>query len=120
MLVDRRRSSASRTRASARPTSAHAADNAHAQFADPKSEFVGILKLWEAYRDAHEDLTQSKLRDWCEKHFLGFLRMREWRELHRQLQLMCEELGWTARRVATERIARPRSAIGATRHCIAR
>jgi ATP-dependent helicase HrpA len=71
-----------------------AADAAHAVFADPKSEFVGILNLWEAYRAAHEDLTQSKLRDWCGKHFLGFLRMREWRELHRQLLVMCEELGW--------------------------
>ncbi len=72
-----------------------AADQAHAQFADPHSEFVGILKLWEAYRQAHEDLSQSKLRDWCEKHFLGFLRMREWRELHRQLLVLCEELGWS-------------------------
>ncbi|NUS61015.1 MAG: ATP-dependent RNA helicase HrpA, partial [Lysobacter sp.] len=71
-----------------------AADNAHAQFADPKSEFVGILKLWDAYRVAHEDLTQSKLRTWAEKHFLGFLRLREWRELHRQLKLLCDELGW--------------------------
>src|SRR5690606_5521717 len=26
--------------------------------------------------------------------FLGFLRMREWRELHRQLKLQCAELGW--------------------------
>src|SRR5690606_7490246 len=69
-----------------------AADNAHALFADPKSEFVGILKLWEAYREAHEDLTQSQLRKWCEKHFLGFLRMREWRELHRQLKLQTGEL----------------------------
>ena len=64
------------------------------QFADPNSEFVGVLKLWDAYRAAHEELTQSKLRNWCEKHFLGFLRMREWRELHRQLLLVCEELGW--------------------------
>lgn len=72
-----------------------AADNAHAQFADPKSEFVGILKLWDAYRVAHEDLTQSKLRTWAEKHFLGFLRLREWRELHRQLKLLCDELGWS-------------------------
>lgn len=71
-----------------------AADAAHAQFADPKSEFVGILKLWDAYRQAHEDLTQSKLRQWAEKHFLGFLRLREWRELHRQLKLLCDELGW--------------------------
>ncbi|NUS39035.1 MAG: DUF3418 domain-containing protein [Lysobacter sp.] len=71
-----------------------AADNAHAVFADPKSEFVGILKLWDAFRAAHEELTQSQLRKWADKHFLGFLRLREWRELHRQLKLLCEELGW--------------------------
>ncbi|HKN78830.1 MAG TPA: DUF3418 domain-containing protein, partial [Lysobacter sp.] len=74
-----------------------AADNAHAQFADPRSEFVGILKLWDAYQAAHEELTQSKLRAWCDKHFLGFLRMREWRELHRQLKLLCDELDWPVR-----------------------
>ncbi|WP_202844439.1 ATP-dependent RNA helicase HrpA [Luteimonas saliphila] len=79
-----------------------AADNAHALFADPKSEFVGILRLWEAYREAHEELTQSQLRKWCEKHFLGFLRMREWRELHRQLKLQCEELGWSTQPAAAE------------------
>jgi len=76
------------------PEARAAADNAHALFADGRSEFVGVLRLWEAYRQAHEDLTQSKLRDWCGRHFLGFLRMREWRELHRQLRLLCEELGW--------------------------
>ena len=75
-----------------RPADARAAaDAAHAQFADPKSEFVGILKLWEAYRRAHEDLTQSQLRKWADRHFLGFLRLREWRELHRQLKLQFEE-----------------------------
>lgn len=62
-----------------------AADAVHREFADAKSDFIGILNLWNAYRAAHEDLTQSKLRDWCEKHFLSFPRMREWRELHRQL-----------------------------------
>lgn len=71
-----------------------AADAAHAEFADPKSEFVGILKLWDAYRAAHEDMTQSQLRKWADKHFLGFLRLREWRELHRQLKLQCDELDW--------------------------
>ncbi|WP_041500406.1 ATP-dependent RNA helicase HrpA, partial [Xanthomonas sacchari] len=77
------------------PEAREAADNAHAKFADARSEFVGILRLWDGYRQAHEDLTQSKLRDWCGRHFLGFLRMREWRELHRQLHLLCAELGWT-------------------------
>ncbi|MDV3469301.1 ATP-dependent RNA helicase HrpA [Stenotrophomonas sp. C3(2023)] len=76
------------------PEARGAADSAHAQFADGRSEFVGVLRLWDGYRQAHEDLTQSRLRDWCGRHFLGFLRMREWRELHRQLRLLCEELGW--------------------------
>ncbi|QQP98400.1 ATP-dependent RNA helicase HrpA [Lysobacter enzymogenes] len=79
-----------------------AADNAHALFADPRSEFVGILKLWDAYQHAHQELTQSKLRGWCEKHFLGFLRMREWRELHRQLKLLCDELGWRSGEASPE------------------
>jgi ATP-dependent helicase HrpA len=83
------------------PEAREAADNAHARFADPRSEFVGILRLWEAYREAHEELTQSKLRDWCGRHFLGFLRMREWRELHRQLRLLCEELGWSEEPAST-------------------
>jgi len=71
-----------------------AADRAHAAFADERSEFVSILKLWDAYRAAHEDLSQSKLRDWCGQRFLNYLRLREWRELHRQLILNCEALGW--------------------------
>ena len=70
------------------------ADAAHAAFADPKSDFVGVLNLWREYHGVHEELTQSKLRDWCSRHFLSFLRMREWRELHRQLLLVTEELGW--------------------------
>jgi ATP-dependent helicase HrpA len=36
------------------------------------------------------------LRDWCQTRFLSFLRMREWRELHRQLLvLVSDELGWS-------------------------
>jgi len=66
------------------------ADAAHAEFADPKSDFVAVLKLWVSYTSAHEELTQSKLRDWCHSHFLSFMRMREWRELHRQLLLTPE------------------------------
>ena len=86
-----------------RPADAReAADRAHAEFIDPQSEFVGILKLWDAYKTAHEDLTQSKLRAWCEKKFLGFLRMREWRELHRQLLLSAEQLGWQQNSVAAD------------------
>jgi len=72
------------------------ADAAHAQFADPKSDFVGVLNLWRAYLSAAEERTSSKLRDWCSRHFLSFMRMREWRELHRQLVLVARDIGWEA------------------------
>ena len=79
-----------------RPADARqAADLAHARFADATSDFVGILNLWHAHALAHEELTQSKLRDWCKERFLSYLRMREWRELHRQLLLIVQESGWT-------------------------
>ena len=86
------------------------ADAAHALFADPKSDFVGVLNLWRAYHEVHEELTQSKLRDWCSRHFLSFMRMREWRELHRQLLLVVQELGWT-REAGIELAAGARNAI---------
>jgi ATP-dependent helicase HrpA len=75
-----------------RPADARAAaDAAHAQFADARSDFVSVLNLWAAHASAHEELTQSKLRDWCKERFLSYLRMREWRELHRQLLLQIAE-----------------------------
>ena len=80
-----------------RPADARAAaDAAHAPFVDTKSDFFTVLNLWHAYTLAHEDLTQSKLRDWCSAHFLSYLRMREWRELHRQLLLIVQEPRWLA------------------------
>ena len=55
----------------------------HAQAARESERKKNAAKLrrlkTKAKSEAAADLTQSKLRDWCEKHFLGFLRMREWR-----------------------------------------
>ena len=78
-----------------RPADARqAADEAHAHYADPQSDFAAILSLWNDYREQHEALSQARLRDWCARRFLGFLRMREWRELHRQLKLIVDGFGW--------------------------
>ena len=80
-----------------RPADARqAADEAHAKLADERSEFVGFLKLWAAYLKAREELSQSKLRDWCRQEFLSYMRMREWHDLHRQLNLQSQGLKWTS------------------------
>ncbi len=71
------------------------ADSRHAEFADNRSDFLGAWKLWQAFDIAHADFGSSRLRAWCEERFLNFMRMREWRELHRQLLGLVAEAGWS-------------------------
>ncbi|MEO7199928.1 MAG: ATP-dependent RNA helicase HrpA, partial [Dokdonella sp.] len=85
------------------------ADAAHAPFNDPRSDFLGVLSLWKAYGEAHAEFNQSRLRDWCKTHFLSYLRLREWRELHRQLLLIADTLSWPQPQVAAATAEAPRS-----------
>jgi ATP-dependent helicase HrpA len=72
-----------------------AADEKHKLFADEKSEFMGWWKLWNWFQNAVEHKKSNKqLIDNCHAHFLSYLRMREWREVHGQLHAMVTELGW--------------------------
>ncbi len=68
------------------------ADQQHAKFADPRSDFVAVLNLWNAYAEQSRALSGSQLRKWCREHFVSFMRMREWQELHRQLDDIAKEL----------------------------
>ena len=65
----------------------------HALFADARSDFLTVLNLWRAYAEQSGQRTGSQLRKWCREHFLSFLRMREWQELHHQLARSARELG---------------------------
>ena len=63
-----------------------AADAAHKRFLDPASDFLSLLRLWDAVHDQWEKLrTQSQRRKFCRANFLSYTRMREWQELHAQL-----------------------------------
>ncbi len=75
---------------------AQAADQAQAEFAHPQSDFMSYLKLWVSYHQQKKQNGSAALRRWCEKHFLSWVRMREWMDLHRQLQHHARELGWKA------------------------
>ena len=72
-----------------------AADEKHKLFADEKSEFLSWVKLWAWFQNAVEHKKSNKsLIDTCHAHFLSYLRLREWREVHGQLHAMVAELGW--------------------------
>jgi ATP-dependent helicase HrpA len=63
-----------------------AADAAHRRNADPRSDFLSLLRLWDAVHDEWEkQRTQNQRRRFCRTNFLSYLRMREWQDLHAQL-----------------------------------
>lgn len=72
-----------------------AADQAHAKFADDRSEFMAFLKLWKWYDEtvAHKQ-SQRKLVEQLRQSFLSPVRMREWHDVHSQLASVVGEQGW--------------------------
>ena len=72
-----------------------AADEKHKLWVDEKSEFLSWVKLWNWFKSAVDHKKSNKsLVDTCHAHFLSYLRLREWREVHGQLHAMVTELGW--------------------------
>ena len=72
-----------------------AADQAHLRFRDERSDFLSLLALWQFFADAlAAKLSHRKLVEQCRAHFVSYLRLREWRDLHRQLGEQVAELGW--------------------------
>ena len=74
------------------PERQQAADQAHAQWKDADSDFAGLVNLWRGFEEQRQALTASPLRNWCRRNFLNYLRLREWRDSHRQLSLICRDL----------------------------
>ncbi|MBT8605618.1 ATP-dependent RNA helicase HrpA [Polynucleobacter paneuropaeus] len=74
---------------------AQAADQAHLQFADERSEFLSFIKLWDWYQDAltHKH-SNRQLENLCRSKFLSPRRLREWRDVYGQLHVMLGEKGW--------------------------
>ncbi|WP_019630486.1 ATP-dependent RNA helicase HrpA [Actinomadura atramentaria] len=72
-----------------------AADDRHRRFADPNSDFLAYLNLWNYLRDQQRELSGSRFRRMCKNEFLHYLRVREWQDLHSQLKQVAKGLGVT-------------------------
>jgi ATP-dependent helicase HrpA len=70
------------------------ADEAHAQFADERSDFIAYLKLWTFLDDNRRHLTRRKFERLCRTHFLSPSRVREWHDVQVQLRVQMHELGY--------------------------
>ena len=76
---------------------ADAADRAHAQFVDDKSDFSAYLKLWDFFGESiKHKKSNRKLAEDLAAQFLSQRRMREWRDIHSQLASLVAELDMKA------------------------
>ncbi|GAB3580411.1 ATP-dependent RNA helicase HrpA [Leifsonia lichenia] len=71
------------------------ADEQHARFADPTSDFLTLLNLWNYLEEKQKELSSSAFRRMCKAEFLNFLRVREWQDVYRQLRQLAKPLGLT-------------------------
>lgn len=102
------------------------ADQLHRRFRDESSDFASLLALWR-FVDQARSKGSAHLRRVCRENYLSHARIREWREVHRQLSSTVRELNLGKRRAAgrgaltaTERCststAGPRQDLGAALH----
>ncbi len=66
---------------------AASADERHGALAEERSDFLSFLRLWKLQSEAG-------LRRLCRENFLSYPRMREWRDVHSQLEDTLAELKW--------------------------
>lgn len=71
------------------------ADEKHARFADPTSDFLTLLNLWNYLEEQQRELSSSAFRRLCKAEYLNFLRVREWQDVYRQLRQLAKPLGLT-------------------------
>ncbi len=96
-----------------RPADAReAADAMHARFAEPGSDFLAFLTLWDYLHDKQRELSGSAFRRMCRREYLHFLRVREWQDVYGQLRQAAREVGRQrsneARGPCRRRTSRPR------------
>lgn len=68
------------------------ADLSHARFADPTSDFLSLLNLWNYIETQQQKLSSSAFRRLCKAEYLNYLRVREWQDLIKQLKSVAKPL----------------------------
>ncbi len=69
-----------------------AAQQAHARFVDARSDFLMWLNLWRYVEHQREQLSGSQWRKKCKQEFFSWMRLREWKDVHRQLLMGVKQL----------------------------
>ena len=70
-----------------------AADQLHKRFDDKRSDFNSYVYLWDYLKLTQAALSRKQFDTQCRQEYLHTVRIREWRDLHRELSSQCDEEG---------------------------
>ena len=68
------------------------ADRIHNRYADPSSDYLTALNIWDHIFQADGEPSNNALRRICKSEYFSWLRVRQWKDLVNQLTEMCREL----------------------------
>ena len=74
------------------------ADAKHARFADPASDFMSYLQLWNYIKDEQKARSGSAFRRMCKTEYLHFMRIREWQDIYAQVRSVLKSMGMLNKR----------------------
>ena len=66
----------------------------HKQFSHSESDFLSWVLLWDTVESQRQALSKGDFKHYCKDNFLSVMRLREWRETHRQLSIACQDAGF--------------------------
>ena len=69
------------------------ADQLHARFRDPRSDFLTWINLWRHLRRNQKEMGSSAFRRMCREEHLNYLRVREWQDFESQLRQVAKQVG---------------------------
>ena len=84
------------------------ADQAHLQWRDPDSDFIGILNLWNfIMKERAGNPANNAFKRFCRNNFLSFPRVREWLNLTQDLTRTISETGMPEIQILTHELDKP-------------
>ena len=68
------------------------ADQAHRCFRNDRSDFLGLLMLWQTFHDQTRGRSKGQVKAYCRTNYLSAVRMKEWADIHEQLRSVVSEM----------------------------
>lgn len=70
------------------------AQQAHAEYRDPDSEFLFYWNCWKDLQQQRSDLSNNQFRKYVQKRYLRYMRVREWFDMVKQLSRLASGMDW--------------------------